>query len=506
GGGGGDDDETGADGGGGGGGSSYAHPDHVDNPSFESGVNWGHGRVLLYYQLVPTATTFSGGQVNQNEMSFDLIMNQYIQDLTPDDFVFSSGTCEIYEIAVNLSVANIRARNCSHGEIGLTLKPRSVGELERGPLTSQTAWASNDRQGPTLTMTAPAGVHSTSEIVIPFSFSELTPSTESFSLPGCDAQIRESSLVLTNCASGSHQVSVRSFIADDFWGNSGPISQTVQFSVDHTAPALSFSATVSGTTSFSYELALHFSETVVIAPDAISFSSSMTCSPLATNLSQECGYGEVSWRINTASISDLVGYPVGSEIIEVSLSNPEPVISQAPSVSEPIVQVVNPEPAVTPQPTEPGPSPDPGPAIVVPPTPTQEIQTSSDSVTVPSESEPVTQSPTEPAIELEIEPVIQEPWLPSWSEEVEVATLGATTMRPRIQVREQSKEPAASEISASKSDITPEVESQPREEVQTVAGPKLEIESKDSWPWLEISVAVLLIGLIGFGAYRTIGR
>jgi hypothetical protein len=41
---------------------------------------------------------------------------------------------------------------------------------------------------------------------------------------------------------------------------------------------------------------------------------------------------------------------------------------------------------------------------------------------------------------------------------------------------------------------------------QAVSGPEIELEERESFPWTESLILLALLGLFGFGAYRTIGR
>jgi hypothetical protein len=514
GGGGGDDDETGYDGGGGGGGSSFAHPDYTTNTSFESGLNWGHGRILLYYQMVPSVLQFSGAQVSRTEMSFDLVMNQNISNLTTQDFSFASGVCEINRVSINLNTANIRLRNCTSGEIGLTLNAMSVGEWEVGPLTGVTAYVANDLQGPTLQISQPLPAYSSSEIVLPITYSDLTPISDYFSVTGCQFQLTPEAIQLSSCSEGVTVLSVVPSMATDSWGNSGPAAQSISFNVDQTAPSVSFQTTFSGSVSFSYELQLQFSETVNISSDAVSFSGSSSCSQQVNAQSQICGHGTFSWSVNLSSISDLVGNVAGAEILVFEIANPEPI-----SVEPTQAPVVQPDPAPAPEPEPaPTPAPDPqpvGPAIVVDPTPpvvVEPVVTESASV-----SEPVTASPeTEPATSSEdlisLVPEDEGPW--NQFDDFQGTDLAIQAISlPEVKVVAEPERSAAVEVidqaqSVSESDQLVEESVGPSENptTQVVAGPEIDLEEQEQFPWVEALVVLALIGLIGFGAYRTIGR
>ena len=517
GGGGGDDDETGSDGGGGGGGSSYAHPDYVTNSSFESGLNWGHGRVMLYYQMVPSVLAFSGAQTNLTEMSFDLVMNQNIQNLSVDDFEFALGSCQVNRVAINLNTANIRLRNCSGGDIGLTLKAGSVGEWELGPLTAQTAYAHNDLFGPTLRMTQPSQRYSASAVVIPITYSELVPTLESFNLPDCQAELTLENLILSSCSEGVKTVSVLGSVSSDSWGNVGPSLQSVSFEVDLTPPTFSHIATFSGVTTFSYQLMLQFSETVEIALDAISVSSSMSCSQEVNAQTQLCGHGSLSWRVNLALITDLVGNPVGEGLVRFDLENPVPELESIPNTPAPEPEAVNPTPApVQPEPATPPAEPQPtGPAIVIEPTPEPAPATESGSISqTVTQSEEVTESesvkvePGSDSEEVEL-PVVDSSG--SWEEfeSIEVAVLQELEARSDPLRTAQSQQAIGPESDVDTDIVVPSIATpaEPEPQIQTVvSGPQLELQKEGSWPWLEVAIASLLLGLIGFGAYRTIGK
>ncbi len=519
GGGGGDDDPTGTDGGGGGGGSSFAHSDYTSNASFESGVNWGHGRVLLYYQMLPSVVQFTGSQVDRTEMSFDLVMNQYIQNLTTQDFSFASGSCEVNRVSINLNTANIRLRNCSNGEIGLTLNAMSVGEWEVGPLTNVTAIAMNDLVGPSLTISEPQARYSTSSVVLSITYSDLIPVPDYFSVTGCELSISTSEIVLGSCSEGVQEVSVVPNMAVDSWGNSGPSSQSLSFIIDQTAPSMSAQTTFSGDVTFSYELQLQFSETVVIEPDAISFSSTTTCSQQVNAQSQICGYGTFSWSVNLASISDLVGHAAGSEVLVFEVSNLEPVSvleSQSPEAepapvaqpqpAQPLAEVVQPEPQ--PQPV--------GPPIVVEPTPASEISVS-ESVTI-SETASASASPTTSGetVSEEIEALLPEdngPW--NQFDDFLGQDLLATATTPvdsvgKTQVPSDSGSRAepmdgGESVTEKISKVEPDKPTA-KPTAQAVSGPEIELEERESFPWTESLILLALLGLFGFGAYRTIGR
>lgn len=516
GGGGGDDDETGFDGGGGGGGSSYAHPDYVTNASFESGLNWGHGRVMLYYQLIPSVVSFVGAQTSLTEMSFDLVMNQNISNLSAEDFEFSVGNCQVNRVAINLNTANIRLRNCSSGDIGLTLKAASVGEWELGPLAAQTAIAVNDLAGPTLLMSQPPQRHSSSVVVIPITYSELVPTLESFIFPDCQAELTTESLLLSSCSEGVRTISVLPSVASDAWGNIGPSAQSVSFAIDLTPPTFSQIATFSGITTFSYQLMLQFSETVEIALDAIRVSSSMSCSQEINAQTQVCGHGSVSWSVNLALITDLVGYPVGDGVVHFEINNPAPEPDPIPQAQAPEPQPVNSTPApVQPEPVAPPDEPQPtGPAIVIEPTPepaaatesasTSDAATQSEGVT---ESESVSVEPVSGSEEIELPfEDSASPWVEFESNDAAIVqTLEAQPgpLKPAQSLQNLGPDPVG-QTEIHETGPSPEG---PKTQVQTlVAGPELELQKQPSWPWIEIAITGLLLGLIGFGAYRTIGK
>ncbi len=514
GGGGGDDDETGFDGGGGGGGSSYAHPDYTNNASFEAGLNWGHGRVMLYYQMVPSVLQFSGAQVNRSEMSFDLVMNQNISNLTPQDFSFATGTCEVNRVSINLNTANIRLRNCSNGEIGLTLNAMSVGEWEVGPLVSVTSYVGNDLQGPELRIASPERAYSTTSLTLPITYSELIPVSDYFSVTGCDFSISAGAIELSSCSEGINTVSVNPGLASDTWGNSGPAAQSVSFRVDLTAPTIRFATTFSGAVTFSYELLLQASETIEIAADAISFSSSTSCSQQVNAQSQLCGYGTFSWTVNLASISDLVGNLAGNEIRYFEIMNLEPPAAE-PTQSQAVQQPVQAEQAQpAPVAAQPEPAPE-GPAIVIAPiaqntateSPLSESETSSESVSVSNESVPEIQTDEEmPLLEEAAGPWNQfDDFLESNPEPTQVLSLVPVTEAQITTVDPAAVDEPANQVIKPIEIANP---TQPDDSpvAQGVSGPPIELEEKAVFPWVESLIVLALVGLIGFGAYRTIGR
>ncbi|MEY4989989.1 MAG: hypothetical protein RIS08_215 [Actinomycetota bacterium] len=510
GGGGGDDDETGFDGGGGGGGSSYAHPDYTTNPSFEAGLNWGHGRVMLYYQMVPSVLQFSGSQVNRTEMSFDLVMNQNISNLTPQDFSFSSGTCEVNRVSINLNTANIRLRNCSDGEIGLTLNAMSVGEWEVGPLVPVTAYVDNDLKGPELRISDPAAGYSTTSLTLAITYSELIPSPDYFSVTGCDFSITPEAIELSSCSEGINMVSVNSGLAVDTWGNSGPAAQSVSFQVDLTAPTISFVTTFSGAVTFSYELLLQSSETIEIAPAAISFSSSTSCSQQVNAQSQLCGYGTFRWNVNLASISDLVGNRAGDVIRYFEIVNLEPQ-SVEPTQSQLVQQPAQPEPVQpTPLPPQPEPALEGPPIVIAPITENTAIESSVSESVTNSESVSVSDE-LAPEAETDEEALMLPDTSGPWSQFEDFLELAPDPKSVQVlesvgQTQVSTKTPVRVEDSEGEVPISDESEQPNDLGTQEVSGPPIALEEKTSFPWFESLIVLALAGLIGFGAYRTIGR
>jgi len=462
---------------------------------------------------------FTGSQVDRTEMSFDLVMNQYIQNLSTEDFSFAVGSCEVNRVSINLNTANIRLRNCSSGEIGLTLNAMAVGEWEVGPLTSVTATAMNDLVGPRLSIAEPEARYSTSSVVLSITYSDLIPVPDYFSVTGCELSISTSEIVLSLCSEGVNLVGVNPDLAVDSWGNSGPSSQRLSFIIDQTAPSMSAQTTFSGGVTFSYELQLQFSETVVIDSDAISFSSTTTCSQQVNAQSQICGYGTFSWTVNLASISDLVGHAAGSEVLVFEVSNLEPVsvlASESPE-AEP-APVAQPQPAQPPlEVAQPEPQPQPvGPPIVIEPTPVSEI-TVSESATI-SESASASASPitSSETVSEEIEALLPEdngPWN-QFDDFLDQDLLAAATAPVETggetQVSSDTDSDAEPIVSGER--VTEEISKveldQPsaRPTAKAVSGPEIELEQRDSFPWAESLILLALLGLFGFGAYRTIGK
>ena len=531
GGGGGDNDATGTDGGGGGGGSSFAHPEYTSNASFESGLNWGHGRVMLYYQMVPAVLQFTGAQVSRTEMTFNLVMNQNIQNLSVQDFMLSAGSCEINRVSINLNAATIRLRNCSNGEIGLTLNAMSVGEWEVGPLTSVTAFANNDLSGPKLSIAQPQRAYSESTVILPITYSELVPVANHFEVSGCEYAITPEAIALSSCSEGVNVVSVLPGLTLDSWGNSGPTAQSVNFVVDKTAPSVSFLTTFSGVVSFSYELQLQSSETIEIAPDAISFSATTTCSEQVNAQSQLCGYGTFSWSVNLASISDLVGNIAGSEVLIFEISNPEPepqrveqadVPAQDPSPTPQAAETQTPQtqdPIPEPQP-QPQPEPQPqsvGPELVIDPTPetlvTESPKTESETV-----SQPVTESPKSESATASEQPMpvdLIDPFpLPQTDNPIQIQPVNQAVFVPEvyseIEIVAQDEGPDLDPpIKELESDVDPEIEQESTTDqlaTEVVAGSEVQLEKTAPFPWLEGLIVLALVALIGLGAYRAIGR
>jgi hypothetical protein len=264
---------------------------------------------------------------------------------------------------------------------------------------------------------------------------------------------------------------------------------------------------------------LQFSETVEIALDAISVSSSMSCSQEVNAQTQVCGHGSVSWSVNLALITDLVGHPVGQGLVHFLLDNPAPEPDPIPQEPAPQPQAVTPAPVpapVQPEPVAPPAEPQPtGPAIVVDPSPEPIPVTESASISeTVTQSEGVTESES-----VDVEPVsesagIEVPVADSAGPWEEFASIEAAIVQ-EFAVQSDPQLPAQSTLvpgikvgEETVSEVQPAATSEESEpEIQDlVSGPQVDLEQDQSWPWLEIAIASLLLGLIAFGAYRTIGK
>ena len=518
GGGGGDDAVGGGDGAGAGGGSSYTAAEYASDVVHQAGVQWGHGRIYIYYQLPTQVLSFTGEQLQFGQIKYQLIFDQSAQDLNADDFTYSRADCSIWRIGLNDNVAEVTLSGCGGDEVTLTLKSNSVGLETFGPPTSVSATVFIDRVGPSLSWESELVQTSRSEVSVTYSTSDaLTPELADFDISGCDLSLEANRVLLSSCSEGVHSIRFKALSLMDNWGNPGPTQDSVLLvTVDKTAPVATWSEpVVTGTGPFTYSAQLSFSEAVHWSQSAVSFSSEMGCETghEGERFWAVCDYGAVSWSLDSSLIQDNLGN-AGIGAVTAALPNPRPALQQ-PTQSESVAAVVAPpapapEPAPQtpvapvqpeapsePAPTQPAPS---GPAIVITPTP-EPVPTE---VPLPETSSPNVDQDGEPEPQLDY-------LIPST--DVPGGIAGASTLNQPSKpvVRELSEIPISASLTepaepkswaAEAVEVTQQDSQEP---LQQVVGPKIEFETKDEFPWL-LSILVGVVTLLGLGIWRFSGR
>ena len=503
GGGGGDDDDCCDDGGGGGGGSSYASESHTINVSHQVGVKSGHGRVVLSYQLLPSVVSFEGEQLSSQSAVATLTMSKEIVGLEAQDFEVSGG-CAIGELSVASYSATIGLISCSSAVVTLTLLANSVGSGSLGPAHNETLSFPFDGDPPEFEWLSHPSAISSSELVVSYTVSDnVRPiTTESFQVEGCSFELSGEQLSLFDCVEGEVALALVAGQLSDSWGNAGPTdSVSTSFLVDQSGPSISVGELlVTGSETFSYSFVVTLLEPASYSPQSVSFTASMECesgfnsTDSSITLWAQCGYGSGSWLIPAGWAVDELGNRGPIEPITLSFDYPEP--AAAPEVPEPVV-VAPPAPA-------PPPASAPDPVVVIPPPAELEPQEP-----VVSQSPVITESPEVSSSESEEVDPTSSPELEAELEEILVEAL--EPQREPIGTSAPAPSQTALPEAVSQSDevtlspvITNEEISEPIE-AEPVLGQELEIADSPQPPWFAFGL-VLLLGVVGLGVWRAIGR
>lgn len=504
GGGGGDDVSGGGDAAGAGGGSSYTSPSYASNVVHQSGVQWGHGRIYIHYQLPTEVLSFTGEQMAFGQIKYQILFDQSAQDLNPDDFSYSRADCSIWRISLNDNLAEVTLSGCGGDEVTLTLKPRAVGLENFGPMTSVSATVFIDRAGPNFSWASASETISASDIAVDFTVSDgIVPQPSNFEVAGCELAIETSRALLSSCSEGVHTVKFKALSLSDTWGNPGPVSDSIfTLTVDRTPPTAQWSEiVVSGDGPFTFSTELSMSEEVSWSSSAVTFNSDTPCE--SGNEGYQfwavCDYGMVSWAFDSSALTDGANNQgSGSAIVSMALTRPaapEPAPSQPIEVAPPVVAEPV-QPAAPP--TEPAPT---GPPIVIPPaevaepTPTPE----------PTASEPETSSP-----EPEVVAVPELEFLVPLTEVVG-GVANTTLIKPSrivtpVSVASTSETSTVSGMLAELPQVpASEATPSPAPEIDLVAGPELQFESREEFPWL-LASALAVVVLMGLGIWRFSGR
>jgi hypothetical protein len=509
GGGGGDDVSGGGDAAGAGGGSSYTSDTYASNVVHQAGVQWGHGRIYIHYQLPTEVLSFTGEQMAFGQIKYQIQFDQSAQDLNPDDFSYSRADCSIWRISLNDNLAEVTLSGCGGDEVTLTLKPKAVGLENFGPMNSVSATVLIDRTGPYFSWASASETISSSDLAVDFTLSDgIVPEPSNFEVSGCELAVEPSRALLSSCSEGVHTLKFKALSLSDTWGNPGPVSDSIfTLTVDRTPPTAHWSEiVVSGDGPFTFSTELSISEVVSWSSSAVTFNSDTPCESGndGNQFWAVCDYGMVSWMIDSSVLSDVANNQgSGSSMVSRSLVRPvipepapkEPEIAQP--IEAPAPAAVEPTPT-TAAPSEPAPT---GPVIVIPPaevaepTPTPE----------PTSSEPETSSP-EPEVVAAPELEFLDPLT-----EVVGGVVSTTLVKPSRILRPVSVA-SSSEVSSSNEVVSErlqqpaaEVTPAPVPEIDLVAGPELDFESREEFPWLLV-VSAALVAMLGIGIWRFSGR
>jgi hypothetical protein len=509
GGGGGDDIAGGGDAAGAGGGSSYTSPSYASNVVHQPGVQWGHGRIHIHYQLPTQVLSFTGQQMTSGHIKYQILFDQSAQDLNPDDFSYSRADCSIWRISLNDNLAEVTLSGCGGEEVTLTLKPKAVGLENFGPMTSVSATVLIDRTGPSFTWASSTAVISSSDIAVYFTVSDgIVPQPSNFEVAGCELAVESSQVLLSSCSEGVHTLKLKAMSLHDSWGNTGPVADSsFTLTVDRTPPAAQWAEiAVSGDGPFTFSTELSMSEVVSWSSSAVTFSSDSPCESGndGNQFWAVCDYGMVSWIIDSSALSDVANNPgSGSAIVSKVLTrpaSPEPTPPQ-PEITQPTeapapaaVEPVRPPTA----PTEPAPT---GPPIVIPPavvadpTPTPE----------PTVSEPATSSP-EPEVVVAPELEFLVPLNEVFGGVASTTLIKPSRIVKAVSVASSSEVSISSEVVADlQQEPVSEITPAPDPEIELVAGPEVQFESREEFPWL-LAIAAAVVALLWVGIWRFSGR
>lgn len=229
----------GSDGAGGGGGSSFATLALTSNIVHMAGVRSGSGVVVLRYTYAPNLNYFQSISRNDftNSNQYRISFDQYIYDLTPEDFVLSgtaSPGCFIANLYGDGYVFEFEISGCANGTLNVSLRSNSVTGSTLGPIALATAPPILiDTVNPGFRITSPASPNSADiqkfVIIADEPFVNTNPSVFSIQGAGCQAvnwpmtSASTMELWLAGCQSGSSvsiQIMARSI--RDLQGNAGP--------------------------------------------------------------------------------------------------------------------------------------------------------------------------------------------------------------------------------------------------------------------------------------------
>lgn len=340
-----DDNSCCSDGGGGGGGSSYARSDITFNVQHQAGVNIGHGRIEISYQLPITLISFTGEQIDHTLARFELVMSANIAGLSSEDFLVSPITCSLASVSVTGASATISLTNCPHGLVELTLKSASIGAA---PVSAVTAALEFDRQAPVLVWGEVAPAIASAELTVGFSLTEAILTEQLFETGECSAAVSEQQLLLSNCPEGENTITLPANQLVDQWGNAGPAQpQSFTFVVDLTAPDGTWTAVeITQSESYRYQTVLQLSESVEFDPSLVTFTADAEC---VTGFEQtdsgwqffaNCPYASGNWTLPVQSLQDAVGNLGPAQERIALFSNPAP----APAQVQPPLVVEQPSP------------------------------------------------------------------------------------------------------------------------------------------------------------------
>lgn len=337
GGGGADDDSCCSDGGGGGGGSSYASAANTSEVQHQTGVNVGDGRIEISYKQLLRVTSFTGNQLSQSLVEFNLTISDAITGLEPQDFLFSDPRCQLESIDVDGNNARIVLSFCSDEAVSLSLLANSLADGSKGPGVTTIATSSFDTKGPEFSWQSDSVSFAEFPFSLSFTLSDGLIALENFDLGECSAELLSAELFVSFCPEGRNEIKLLQDELSDDWGNTGPDSDVVwEFWVDTIRPTAQWSAVDVLAEAGTFSTTLSFSEEVQFDPSQVQFQADGECeSSYQATISgwmfwATCGYGYVEWALPENTLIDQVGHLGPVSPIVTSLNFPQPVPSSSP--------------------------------------------------------------------------------------------------------------------------------------------------------------------------------
>lgn len=333
------------DAGGGGGGSSYADPQYTKDVEYQPGINAGHGRVILRYQLPAAITTFDYKQLSPKSLEASIIFDRGVSGVALSDFQIEG--CELAEIGGEDTKFFLRLSDCQ--QLGtVTIPANSFGDDLDTPTADMNLYFELDQQAPKVDFDYQTLVNTPEFQIVVETDSSGIFDEQAVTSPSClmDFRYLENRLVIDahECTEGQATTEFDiGFLSDEIGNHSLAERKQIIVLVDTIAPEVAefenkiVEAEIGNAIKIETTTVFSFSETVTRSPE-FSFSGPAECETL-TEVTETggrlktlgCPLGTVTWTLLAGELEDLAensgpmqNWQVKIEIPEVSSTGPEP--------------------------------------------------------------------------------------------------------------------------------------------------------------------------------------